>query len=128
MTGRRVATGVGYVKEHRAEAKDPYTLAVILNLLAKVEKDGDTTAQAADALIATGQNRRTRRRSGRATRRRSRARTGKGADLETTGLAAYGLVQVGPQRRLHQQGADLSGAEQGQLSGRGNPRRERSGR
>src|SRR5258706_10011151 len=34
--GPQVASGVGYIKEHHAEAKDPYTLAVILNLLTKV--------------------------------------------------------------------------------------------
>ena len=43
--GRELTRGVGYVKEHRGEAKDPYTLAVILNLLASVEKDGDATAK-----------------------------------------------------------------------------------
>ena len=92
--GPQIATAVGYVKEHRADAKDPYTKAVILNLLAKVEKDSDTTAQAAEALIQTATV------TDKAAYWQSETQTptganGHGADLETTGLAAYGLAKWG---------------------------------
>ncbi|MCW3055444.1 MAG: Large extracellular alpha-helical protein, partial [Chthonomonadales bacterium] len=93
-TGAQVTSGVGYVKEHGAEAKDPYTLAVILNLLAKVEKEADTTAKFADALIAMAKT------DDKAAWWQSDTQTftgakAEGADLETTGLAAYGLVKWG---------------------------------
>jgi len=93
-TGAQVMKGVGFVKEHGAEAKDPYTLAVILNLLAKVEKEADTTAKFADALIAMAKT------DDKAAWWQSDTQTftgakAEGADLETTGLAAYGLVKWG---------------------------------
>ena len=92
--GPQIAAAVGYVKEHRAEAKDPYTKAVILNLLTKVEKDSDTTAQAAETLIQTATV------TEKAAYWQSETQTftganGHGADLETTGLAAYGLAKWG---------------------------------
>ncbi len=92
--GPQIAMGVGYVKEHRTEAKDPYTMAVILNLLAKVERDGESTARAADALIHTATV------TDKTACWQSETQTftganGHGADLETTGLAAYGLVKWG---------------------------------
>lgn len=93
-TGPQVMRGVGYVKEHGAEAKDPYTLAVILNLLTKVEKEADTTAKFAEALIALAKT------DDKAAWWQSDTQTftgakAEGADLETTGLAAYGLVKWG---------------------------------
>ena len=92
--GPQIASGVGYVKEHRAEATDAYTLAVILNLLAKVERDSNATAEAADALIktATVTEKTAYWQSGTQT---FTGANGHGADLETTGLAAYGLVKWG---------------------------------
>ncbi|MCW3095536.1 MAG: Large extracellular alpha-helical protein [Chthonomonadaceae bacterium] len=92
--GPQVMKGVGYVKEHGAEAKDPYTLAVILNLLTKVEKEADTTAKFADALIAMAKT------DDKAAWWQSDTQTftgakAEGADQETTGLAAYGLVKWG---------------------------------
>jgi uncharacterized protein YfaS (alpha-2-macroglobulin family) len=92
--GPQIASGVGYVKEHLAEAKDPYTLAVILNLLAKVERDSDTTAKAAATLteMATVTDKTAYWQSDTQT---FTGANGHGADLETTGLAAYGLVKWG---------------------------------
>ena len=94
FTGPQVMKGVGYVKEHGAEAKDPYTLAVILNLLTKVEREADTTAKFAAALIALAKT------DDRAAWWQSDTQTftgakAEGADQETTGLAAYGLVKWG---------------------------------
>lgn len=94
FTGPQVKMGVGYVKEHGAEAKDPYTLAVILNLLTKVEKEADTTAKVAEALIALAKT------NDNAAWWQSETQTftgakAEGADQETTGLAAYGLVKWG---------------------------------
>lgn len=92
--GPQLARGIDYVKTHQGEAKDPYTLALILNLLARVERDGEAAVQAADALIALAKT----------TDKTAYWQTDtptftgaveKGADLETTGLAAYGLVKWG---------------------------------
>lgn len=93
-TGPQVVKGVGYVKGHRAEAKDPYTLAVILNLLTKVERDSDTTAKVADALIALAKTNESAAWWQSETQTFTGAKA-EGADLETTGLAAYGLVKWG---------------------------------
>ncbi len=92
--GPQVMKGIGYVKEHGAEAKDPYTLAVILNLLTKVEPEADTTAKFAEALIALAKT------TDKAAWWQSDTQTftgakAEGADLETTGLAAFGLVKWG---------------------------------
>ncbi|HLV78988.1 MAG TPA: alpha-2-macroglobulin family protein, partial [Chthonomonadaceae bacterium] len=48
--GPEIARGVEYVRAHLNEAKDPYTLAVILNLFTVVERDGDTAARVANNL------------------------------------------------------------------------------
>ncbi len=92
--GPELARAVGYVEEHRAEAQDPYTLAAILNLLTKVKRDADVTAKTAAALIALAKS------DAKAAWWQSDTKTftgatDAGADLETTGLAAYGLVKWG---------------------------------
>lgn len=92
--GPQVATGIGYVKEHGFDTRDPYTLAVILNLLAKTEKDSETTAKVAGRLIdlaKTGDK--TAWWQGET--RTFTGASGEGADIETTGLAAYGLAKWG---------------------------------
>ncbi|MBV9849369.1 MAG: hypothetical protein JO250_06755 [Armatimonadetes bacterium] len=93
-SGPEVARGVDYVKAHLGEAKDPYTLAVILNLLTQAEPGGDAAAQAANGLIALATQ------TDKTAYWKSDTQTftgaeGQGADLETTGLAAYGLVRWG---------------------------------
>ena len=92
--GGALAPGVGYVKAHLGEAKDPYTLAVILNLLARVDRNGDATAAVANKLIALAKT------SEKTAYWQGEGETftgaqGSGADLETTGLAAYGLLHWG---------------------------------
>jgi alpha-2-macroglobulin-like protein len=92
--GPELAKGVSWVKEHRADAKDAYTLAVILNLLTVVERDSETTADAANKLIALAKT------SDKAAWWETDTQTftgavKEGADLETTGLAAFGLVKWG---------------------------------
>ncbi|MCS6775183.1 MAG: alpha-2-macroglobulin family protein [Chloroherpetonaceae bacterium] len=92
--GPEVGKGVAYVRNRWNEAKDPYTLAVLLNLLTVVERDGELTAQLANRLIemATTTDKTAYWQSD------TRTFTGAeraGADLETTGLAAYGLVKWG---------------------------------
>jgi len=92
--GPQVAKAVGYVKEHRAEAKDPYTLALILNLFTKTERDSESTADAAEKLIRIAKT------TDKAAWWEGDTQTFTGAqqgsaDLETTGLAAYGLSKWG---------------------------------
>jgi uncharacterized protein YfaS (alpha-2-macroglobulin family) len=92
--GAEIAKGVAYVKANRDEARDPYTLAVILNLLARVERDGEATAQTAELLIGMAKI------TDKTAWWQSETQTftgadREGADLETTGLAAYGLVKWG---------------------------------
>ena len=92
--GPQVQQGVAYVKAHLDEAKDPYTLAVILNLLSKVERESETTASVADKLIAAAKT------TDKTAFWQSDSPTftgarDAGADLETTGLAAYGLAKWG---------------------------------
>ena len=92
--GPQLQTGVAYVKAHLDEAKDPYTLAVILNLLTKQEKDSDATAKVANALIALAKTTDKDAYWQSDTQTFTGARE-RGADLETTGLAAYGLGKWG---------------------------------
>ncbi len=92
--GEQVAAGVNYVKAHYGEAKDPYTLAVLLNLFAALEPAAEFTAQVANDLIGLAKD------NGKTAAWESDTKTftgaeQAGADLETTGLAAYGLVKWG---------------------------------
>ena len=92
--GPQVARGVDYVTAHLADAKDPYTLAVILNLLTVVDRNGDAAAQAANGLIGLATQ------TEKTAYWKSETQTftgaeGAGADMETTGLAAYGLLKWG---------------------------------
>ena len=92
--GPELARGVGYVRAHRAEAKDPYTLAVLLNLLARTDASGEATAEVATRLI--GQAKTTDKAAYWAGEGETfTGASGAGADGETTGLAAYGLLRWG---------------------------------
>ena len=92
--GPQLTTGAAYVKAHLDEAKDPYTLAVILNLLTRLERDSDTTAKVADTLIALAKITDKDAYWQTDTQTFTGAKE-RGADLETTGLAAYGLCKWG---------------------------------
>lgn len=92
--GPQLARGIDYVKAHWQEAKDPYTLAVALNLFAKTQKDASITQQVADALIEQAKT------DAKIAYWKSDTQTftgaqQDGADLETTGMAAFGLVKWG---------------------------------
>lgn len=92
--GAQVAKGVTYVKEKLSEAKDPYTLAVILNMMVRVEKESALTEKIANDLIALAKT------TGKTAYWDSNTQTftganQRGADLETTGMAAYALAQWG---------------------------------
>jgi len=92
--GAALARGVGYVRAHRGEAKDPYTLAVVLNLLARVDPSGEATAAVANRLIGEAKT------TARAAYWAGEGETftgasGAGVDGETTGLAAYALLRWG---------------------------------
>lgn len=92
--GPQLAHGVGYVRSHLGEAKDAYTLAVVLNLLARVDKDGEATAQVANRLIGLAKTtEKTAYWPGEG--QTFTGAQGAGADRETTGLAAYGLLHWG---------------------------------
>ncbi|MCX6380157.1 MAG: type II secretion system protein GspG [Armatimonadetes bacterium] len=92
--GAQVAKGVTYVKEKLSEAKDPYTLAVILNMMVRVEKESNLTERVANELIALAKT------TDKVAYWDSNTQTftganQRGADLETTGMAAYSLAQWG---------------------------------
>lgn len=92
--GGQVAKGVTYVKEKLSEAKDPYTLAVILNMMVRVEKESNLTEKVANELIALA----TTTDKVAYWDAKTQTFTGAnqiGADLETTGMAAYALAQWG---------------------------------
>jgi hypothetical protein len=92
--GPQLERGVDYVKQHIGEADDPYTLAVMVNLLATVDKDGASTTEAAEKLIKLAKTtEKTAWWEGK-TETFTGAR-GEGADIETTGLAACGLARWG---------------------------------
>jgi len=93
-TGTQLAKAVQYVKAHHGEAKDPYTLAVILNLLTRTERDGAATSDVAEALIKLAKTDDKTAYWSSDTQTFTGA-TAQGADLETTGLAAYGLAKWG---------------------------------
>jgi hypothetical protein len=86
-----------FIREHRKNAKDPYTLALVLNFLASISSEGDLLEQTSNALAeqartATGTEKSAYWRSDTST---YTGAYGLGADLETTGLAAYGLLRAG---------------------------------
>ena len=94
-TGHEITTGVNYVRSHVAEANDPYTLAVILNLLtAPGVNDGATAAAVAQRLIASAKTTDKTAYWVSDTTTFTGAQEG-GADVETTGLAAYALLKWG---------------------------------
>jgi uncharacterized protein YfaS (alpha-2-macroglobulin family) len=92
--GPQVASGAAYVKAHRSEAKDPYTLAVMLNLLTTLDPRGDDTAAVANDLIATAVVK-DKIAYWQSDTQTFTGANGQGADLEATGLAAYGLSKWG---------------------------------
>ncbi len=94
FAGPQLANGVRYVIDHLDGAKDPYTLAVILNLLAKTDRNGSVTSTVAQKLIALAHttDKTAFWQTDTATFTGARSI---GADLETTGLAAYALVKWG---------------------------------
>src|SRR4029079_14603910 len=71
-----------------------YTLALILNLLAKTERDSETTADAAEKLVRIAKTTDKAAWWEGDTQTFTGAKSGS-ADLETTGLAAYGLSKWG---------------------------------
>jgi uncharacterized protein YfaS (alpha-2-macroglobulin family) len=92
--GPALQKGLEYVKTHLAEAKDPYTLAVILNFLDGAAKGDAITDKVANDLISLAKT------DDKTAWWESDTQTFTGAvkasaDLETTGLAAYGLVRWG---------------------------------
>ena len=92
--GAEVAKGVSYIKEHLNDAKDAYTLAVILNLLTILERDSNVTADVAKRL--TDMAKTTDKAAWWETDTQTfTGATREGADLETTGLAAFGLLKWG---------------------------------
>jgi hypothetical protein len=92
--GPQLAKGEDYVRAHLQEAKDPYSLAVILNMLVKLDKDGQDTANVANSLIKLAKSDDHSAWWESDTQTFTGARS-TGADLETTGLAAYGLCKWG---------------------------------
>ena len=92
--GEPLQKAISFVKQHLGEAKDPYTLAIILNLLTKVEKEGGTTAEVAEKLMGMA------KKEGDSASWIGETQTftgahGSGADIEATGLAAFALAKWG---------------------------------
>ncbi len=92
--GAELQKGLNYVRTHLSEAKDAYTLAVLLNLFVNVDKNGAQTQEVAKSLVDMAKQ----------TDKvaywevDNKSFTGAevhGADLETTGMAAYALAQYG---------------------------------
>ena len=93
--GPQVASGAAYVRSHLSEATDPYTQAVILNLLsAPGMNDSATAASVAQKLIASAKTTDKTAYWVSDTKTFTGAEQA-GADLETTALAAYALLKWG---------------------------------
>ena len=92
--GPQVGKALQYLRAHRSDAKDPYTLAVILNLQSLVDRNNpDTDATAAELIkLATVTDKTACWQGGGET---CTGATAQGADLETTGLATFALVKWG---------------------------------
>ena len=93
-SGPALVRGLSYVEAHRQDARDPYTLAVILNLLDSADRDGSATSEVSSALISMAHS------DGKSAYWSGINQTftgagGSSADLETTGLAAYALARSG---------------------------------
>ncbi len=92
--GAQIDRALDYVKIHASESKDPYTEAVILNFLDSAAPNSAAAEAAAETLAATAKD------DGKTAYWTSDTQTftgavDDGADLETTGLAAYGLARYG---------------------------------
>jgi hypothetical protein len=92
--GPALQSALAYVKAHAGEANDAYTLAVLVNYLVAVDPTGATTSDVADKLIGMAKVVANTAYWESDTETFTGART-EGADLETTGLAAYGLAKWG---------------------------------
>ena len=92
--GAEVARAVQYLKAHRAEATDAYTLAILLNLFTRIDREGADAAATANALIALAKVTEKTAYWESDTQTFTGANSA-GADLETSGLAAFGLVKWG---------------------------------
>lgn len=94
--GPALDRGIDYVRAHCGEATDPYTLAVILNLLANVDRDGGDTASVAKRLIGLAHTtEKTAFWQDGPDAETFTGATAAGADQETTGLATYALAKWG---------------------------------
>jgi hypothetical protein len=95
--GPEVASGLAYVKAHLSDAKDAYTLAIIVNALVSADPQSAATAIERLVAMATVEDKVAYWRSELPTPTFAEKTS---ADLETTGLAAYGLVRSGRQPAL----------------------------
>ena len=92
--GPQLTAAVDLIRGKAAGEKDAYTLALILNLMTKTDREGDFAAEIANRLIGLAKQ------TDKAAWWEGGAQTFTGAqresaDLETTGLAAYGLAKWG---------------------------------
>ncbi len=92
--GDAAKRGIEYIKAHLGEAKDPYTLALVVNALVAYDKEAESTRQAIEKLLAMAQ------RDKDAVYWKSEIPSvtfsgGESANLETTALAGYALVRSG---------------------------------
>jgi len=92
--GEATKRGIDYIKAHLAEAKDPYTLALVVNALVAYDKEAESTRQAIEKLLAMSE------RDKDAVYWKSEIPSvtfsgGESANLETTALAGYALVRSG---------------------------------
>jgi hypothetical protein len=94
-TGPAVGRARAYLTAHRGEATDPYTLAVLVNFFTRAAKEEPITDELAKTLLgkATVTEKTAYWTSGEAPTFTGATRAG--ADLETTGLAAFALVRWG---------------------------------
>ncbi|CEK16141.1 large extracellular alpha-helical protein [Chthonomonas calidirosea] len=93
-TGPQVTNGIAYVERHLDEADDPYTLALILNLLVAARNADPNTSRVAQKLISLAHTTDTTAWwEGKTVTFTGAANLG--ADLETCGLAAYALARWG---------------------------------
>jgi len=94
--GAQLGKALDWLRAHYAEAKDPYALAVILNAFTAAGERGAAAAKVAEMLAAQAvvEGDTAYWKSGDAT---FTGAGGQSADLETTALAAYALLQSGQQ-------------------------------
>jgi alpha-2-macroglobulin-like protein len=93
--GPALTRGLNYVVQHASEARDAYTLAIMLNMAVRIDKNSAFASECAERLIALAQTDEKQAYWKSSEMPTFTGGRSAGADTETCGLAAYALTRWG---------------------------------